>query len=239
MSNTVFLMVIERPRKTRLNLIKNKKYLDSDLSVSSSYLVYSRLKPSLVSVLISVSISVSISVPISFRGQTRYGLGLISKKPSSLKKKPSFFQVKTEVKTKDHSVFYAGSWLFEYRVGPQGPMTLGMDSKATISGAKKDNISKKSRHEAIRIAIIRQATKDWIIAPTYRNTANMDADVLTKPLTMANLLYFYPRALPSTFETDAGRDKRRGTMARARTTAARCARTPVCRRADSPRRCRG
>ena len=83
--------------------------------------------------------------------------------------------------------------LFEYRAGPLGPMTLGMNSKATISGAKKDNISKKSRHEAIRIAIIRQATKDWIIAPTYRNTANMDADVLTKPLTMANLLYFYPR----------------------------------------------
>ena len=87
------------------------------MSVSSSYLVYSRLKPSLVSVLISVLISVSISVPISFRGQTRYGLGLISKKPSSFKKKPSlfkkkpsFFQVKTEVKTKDHSVFYAGSW---------------------------------------------------------------------------------------------------------------------------------
>ena len=80
-------------------------------------MVYSRLKPSLVSVLISVLISVSISVPISFRGQTRYGLGLISKKPSSFKKnrvlfkkKPSFFQVKTEVKTKDHSVFYAGSW---------------------------------------------------------------------------------------------------------------------------------
>ena len=79
-------------------------------------MVYSRLKPSLVSVLISVSISVSISVPISIRGQTRYGLGLISKKPSSFKKKPSlfkkkpsFFQVKTEVKTKDHSVFYAGS----------------------------------------------------------------------------------------------------------------------------------
>ena len=66
-------------------------------------------------------------------------------------------------------------------------------SKATISGASKDNISKKSRHEAIRLAIIRQATKDWIIAPTYRNTANMDADVLTKPLSLANLLYFYPR----------------------------------------------
>ena len=66
------------------------------MSVSSSYLVYSRLKPSLVSVLISVLISVSISVPISFRGQTRYGLGLISKKPSSFKKKPSFIQEKTE-----------------------------------------------------------------------------------------------------------------------------------------------
>ena len=106
------LNVIQRSRKTRLNLIKNRKYLDSDLSVSSSYLVYSRLKPSLISVLISVS----ISVPISIRGQTRYGLGLISKKPSSFKKnrvlfkkKPSFFQVKTEVKTKDNSVFYAGS----------------------------------------------------------------------------------------------------------------------------------
>ena len=66
------------------------------MSVSSSCLVYSRLKPSLVSVLISVLISVSISVPISIRGQTRYGLGLISKKPSSLKKKPSFIQEKTE-----------------------------------------------------------------------------------------------------------------------------------------------
>ena len=66
------------------------------MSVSSSCLVYSRLKPSLVSVLISVSISVLISVPISFRGQTRYGLGLISKKPSSFKKKPSFIQEKTE-----------------------------------------------------------------------------------------------------------------------------------------------
>ena len=92
-----------------------------------------------------------------------------------------------------HALIGVRTMLFEYRVGPQGPMTLGMDSKATISGAKKDNISKKSRHEAIRIAIIRQATKDWIIAPTYRNTANMDADVLTKPLTMANPLYFYPR----------------------------------------------
>ena len=78
--------------------------------------------------------------------------------------------------------------LIEYRVGPRGPMTLGMDSKATISGALKDIISKKSRHEAIWIVIIRQATKDWIIAPTYRNTANMDAGVLTKPLTLANLL---------------------------------------------------
>ena len=66
------------------------------MSVSSSCLVYSRLKPSLVSVLISVLISVSISVPISIRGQTRYGLGLISKKPSSFKKKPSFIQEKTE-----------------------------------------------------------------------------------------------------------------------------------------------
>ena len=90
------LNVIQRSRKTSLNMIKTKKYLDSDFSVSSSYLVYSRLKPSLVSVLISVLISVSISVPISFRGQTRYGLGLISKKPSSFKKKPSFIQEKTE-----------------------------------------------------------------------------------------------------------------------------------------------
>ena len=70
LSNTVFLMVIERSRKTRLNLIKTEKYLDSDLSVSSSYLVYSRLKPSLVSVLISVLISVFIS----FSSQTRYVL---------------------------------------------------------------------------------------------------------------------------------------------------------------------
>ena len=92
-----------------------------------------------------------------------------------------------------HALIGVRTMLFEYRVGTQRPMTLGMDSKATISGAKKDNISKKSRHEAIRIAITRQTTRDWIIAPTYRNTANMDADVLTKPLTMANLLYFYPR----------------------------------------------
>ena len=90
------LNVVKCSPKTRLNMIKTNKYLDSDLSVSSSYLVYSRLKPSLVSGLISVSISVSISVPISFRGQTRYGLGLISKKPSSFKKKPSFIQEKTE-----------------------------------------------------------------------------------------------------------------------------------------------
>ena len=68
-----------------------------------------------------------------------------------------------------------------------------MDSKATISGAAKDNVSKKSRHEAIRTAIIRQATKDWIIAPTYRDTDNMDADVLTKPFSLTKLLYFYPR----------------------------------------------
>ena len=42
----------------------------------------------------------------------------------------------------------------------------------------------------------------------------MDADVLTKPLTMANLLYFYPRALPSTFESEAGRAKRLASLAR-------------------------
>ena len=34
------------------------------------------------------------------------------------------------------------------------------------------------------------------------------------------LLYFYPRALPSTFETEAGRERRRGTLARMRTTSA-------------------
>lgn len=34
------------------------------------------------------------------------------------------------------------------------------------------------------------------------------------------LLYFYPRALPSTFETDKGREKRLGTLARMRTTSA-------------------
>ena len=92
-----------------------------------------------------------------------------------------------------HALIGTRTILFEYRVCPKGPMTLGMDSKATISGASKDNISKKSRHEAIRLAIIRQATKDWIIAPAYRNTANMNADVLTKPLSLINLLYFYPR----------------------------------------------
>ena len=67
-----------------------------------------------------------------------------------------------------------------------------MDSTATIGGSTKDNIPKKSRHEAIRIAVIRQATKDWILAPTYRDTDNMDADVLTKPRTLAKLLSFYP-----------------------------------------------
>jgi len=34
------------------------------------------------------------------------------------------------------------------------------------------------------------------------------------------LLYFYPRALPSTFESESGRERRRGTLARMRTTAA-------------------
>ena len=77
-------------------------------------------------------------------------------------------------------------------------MTLGMDSKETIGGATKENISNKSRHEAIRIAIIRQATKVWIIAATYRDTATMHADVLTKPLSLANLLCFYPRVYGKT-----------------------------------------
>ena len=34
------------------------------------------------------------------------------------------------------------------------------------------------------------------------------------------MLYFYPRALPSTFESEEGRERRRGTLARMRTTAA-------------------
>ena len=92
-----------------------------------------------------------------------------------------------------HAVISQRTSLFEYRLGPTGPMTLGMDSTATIGGTTKDNIPKKSRHEAIRIAILRQATRDWIIAPTYRNTNEMSADVMTKVMPLAKLLYFYPR----------------------------------------------
>lgn len=68
-------------------------------------------------------------------------------------------------------------------------MTLGMGSTATIGGTTKDNIPKKSRHNAIRIAIIRQAAEDGIIAP-HRDTNNMDADVLMKTMPLVKLLNF-------------------------------------------------
>ena len=67
-------------------------------------------------------------------------------------------------------------------------MTFGMDSMETIGGSNKDFISKKSRHEAIHTDIIRQATRDWIIASTYRDTNNMDVNVLTNLLTLGRLL---------------------------------------------------
>ena len=43
---------------------------------------------------------------------------------------------------------------------------------------------------------------------------------LVAPELFPVLLYFYPRALPSTFETETDRERRRGTLARMRTAAA-------------------
>ena len=76
-----------------------------------------------------------------------------------------------------------------------------------------NNYVKLSGRLAEKLA--RENPNGAIWANQFDNTANMDADVLTKPLTMANLLYFYPRALPSTFESEAGRAKRVGSTVKA------------------------
>ena len=70
-------------------------------------------------------------------------------------------------------------------------MILGMDSTAIIGGSAKDNIRKESRHDAIRISILHQATKDWTAASIYRDTDNIDTDVHTKPMRLTYLLFAY------------------------------------------------
>ena len=65
---------------------------------------------------------------------------------------------------------------------PIEPLRIYVDNKATVDGAHSDKISKDSRHQAMRLAWLRDVVRSEIITMTHVSTGKNDADVHTKIL---------------------------------------------------------
>ena len=65
---------------------------------------------------------------------------------------------------------------------PTHPLRIGVDNRATVDGAHSDKISKDSRHQAMRLAWLRDVVRSEIIAMTHVSTGKNDADIHTKIL---------------------------------------------------------
>ena len=65
---------------------------------------------------------------------------------------------------------------------PSQPLHIAVDNKATVDGAHSDKISKDSRHQAMRLAWLRDVVRSEIISMTHVSTGKNDADIHTKIL---------------------------------------------------------
>ena len=107
-----------------------------------------------------------------------------------------------------HAALARRQQLMELRLGPRGPvgpplpgsqaavltMELFLDSTATLRNTESDIVHRRSRHQCIPIAVIRQAVREGLAAARYTKSKDMLADCLTKPLTTRVMDYLYPKA---------------------------------------------
>ena len=70
----------------------------------------------------------------------------------------------------------------ELGFSPTTPLRIGVDNKATVDGAHSDKITKDSRHQAMRLAWLRDVVRSEIISLTHVSTGKNNADVHTKLL---------------------------------------------------------
>jgi hypothetical protein len=123
-------------------------------------------------------------------------------------------------------------------VGGDGDFNLGTAVRG-IPGAIKSNLKRfrsgcgemwvnSKRAKVVRQAVLQDGRELTYADLQLLRRSGEDFSKLVQagflwlfaPELVPAMLYFYPRAMPSTFETDQGREKRRGTLARMRTTAA-------------------
>ena len=75
--------------------------------------------------------------------------------------------------------------LRELRLTPGGPFPIWVDNKATVDGAHSDKVARDSRHQAMRLAWLRDVVREELVQmsliPTGENTADIHTKVLSGP----------------------------------------------------------
>ena len=70
----------------------------------------------------------------------------------------------------------------ELKLLPGNPLRIWVDNKATVDGAHSDKVAKDSRHQAMRLAWLRDVVRSALISAGHIDGNGNSADIHTKIL---------------------------------------------------------